>query len=78
MFERIRHATQLLRRLERSGRLVAWGGFDLIHSVDSLELAEETDRRAQEAGLTESVLFSRLRESYLDTLELRWSACVAQ
>jgi hypothetical protein len=54
------------------------GGFDLIHSVDSLELAEETDRRAQEAGLTESVLFSRLRENYLDTLELRWSACVAQ
>lgn len=54
------------------------GGFDLIHSVDSLGLAEEMDRRAQEAGLTKAVLFSRLRENYLDTLELRWSACVAQ
>jgi hypothetical protein len=77
VFERIRCAAQLLRRLEGSGRLVAWGG-DLIHSVDSLELVEEIDRRAQEAGLTESVLFSRLRENYLDTLGFRWSACVAQ
>lgn len=32
------------------------GVFDLIHSVDSLELAEEIDRRAQEAGLKQAVL----------------------
>jgi pyridoxal phosphate enzyme (YggS family) len=32
------------------------GGFDLIHSVDSIELAEEISRRAQEAGLTQAVL----------------------
>ncbi|MEK7235068.1 MAG: YggS family pyridoxal phosphate-dependent enzyme [Nitrospirota bacterium] len=32
------------------------GVFDLIHSVDSLELAEEIDRRAQEAGLRQAVL----------------------
>lgn len=32
------------------------GVFDLIHSVDSVELAEEIDRRAQEAGLTQAVL----------------------
>jgi hypothetical protein len=36
------------------------GGFDLIHSVDSLEPVEEKDRRAREAGLTKVVLFSRL------------------
>jgi hypothetical protein len=54
------------------------GGFDLIHSVDSRELAEGIDRRAQEAGLTKGVLFGRLWKNYLDTLELRWSARVAQ
>jgi pyridoxal phosphate enzyme (YggS family) len=32
------------------------GVFDLIQSVDSVELAEEIDRRAQEAGLTQAVL----------------------
>jgi pyridoxal phosphate enzyme (YggS family) len=32
------------------------GGFDLIHSVDSVQLAEEISRRAQEAGLTQAVL----------------------
>ena len=32
------------------------GVFDLIHSVDSLELAEEIDRRAQEAELRQAVL----------------------
>ncbi|MEY4705792.1 MAG: putative enzyme [Nitrospirota bacterium] len=32
------------------------GVFDLIHSVDSLELAEEIDRRAQQAGLRQAVL----------------------
>ena len=54
------------------------GGFDLTHSVDSLELAEEKDRRAREAGPTKAVLCSRLRKNYLDTLELRWSPRVAQ
>jgi pyridoxal phosphate enzyme (YggS family) len=32
------------------------GVFDLIQSVDNVELAEEIDRRAQEAGLTQAVL----------------------
>jgi PLP dependent protein len=32
------------------------GVFDLIQSVDSVELAEEIDRRAREAGLTQAVL----------------------
>ena len=32
------------------------GVFDLIQSVDSVELAEEINRRAQEAGLTQAVL----------------------
>ena len=32
------------------------GVFDLIHSVDSVELLEEIERRAQEAGLTQAVL----------------------
>ncbi len=32
------------------------GRFDLIHSVDSVELAEEIDRRAREAGLRQDVL----------------------
>lgn len=32
------------------------GRFDTIHSVDSLPLAEEVDRRAQEAGLRQRVL----------------------
>ena len=32
------------------------GVFGLIQSVDSVELAEEIDRRAQEAGLTQAVL----------------------
>jgi hypothetical protein len=32
------------------------GTFDLIHSVDSLELAVEIDRRAGEAGIRQSVL----------------------
>lgn len=32
------------------------GVFDLIHSVDSLELAEEIERRAQEAGVRQAVL----------------------
>ncbi len=32
------------------------GVFDLIHSVDSLELAEEIDKRAQDAGIRQAVL----------------------
>jgi pyridoxal phosphate enzyme (YggS family) len=32
------------------------GVFDLIHSVDSLELAEEIDRRAKSAGLQQNIL----------------------
>ena len=32
------------------------GIFDLIHSVDSLELAEEIEKRAQEAGVRQAVL----------------------
>ncbi|TKB34897.1 MAG: hypothetical protein E8D51_00855 [Nitrospira sp.] len=32
------------------------GVFDLIHSVDSLELAEEIEKRAQEAGVRQAVL----------------------
>lgn len=32
------------------------GVFDLIHSVDSFELAQEIDKRAQEAGLRQAVL----------------------
>jgi hypothetical protein len=30
--------------------------FDLIHSVDTLELAQEIDRRAKDAGLRQAVL----------------------
>ena len=43
---------QLQRRKVRS----ILGRFDLIHSVDSLELAQEIDRRAGEAGLVQDVL----------------------
>jgi len=32
------------------------GAFDLIHSVDSLELAQEVDRRAEAAGLRQDIL----------------------
>lgn len=32
------------------------GRFELIHSVDSVELAQEIDRRAQLAGITQAVL----------------------
>jgi PLP dependent protein len=32
------------------------GVFDLIHSVDSLELAQEVDRRAEAAGLRQNIL----------------------
>lgn len=43
---------QLQRRKVRS----VIGQFDLIHSVDSLELAQEIDRRASEAGRRQNVL----------------------
>ncbi|MDX2250848.1 MAG: YggS family pyridoxal phosphate-dependent enzyme [Nitrospira sp.] len=43
---------QLQRRKVRS----IIGLFDLIHSIDSLELAHEIDRRAGEAGLVQAVL----------------------
>jgi PLP dependent protein len=43
---------QLQRRKVRS----VVGVFDLIHSVDSLDLAQEIDRRAGEAGLQQHVL----------------------
>jgi hypothetical protein len=43
---------QLQRRKVRS----IIGLFDLIHSVDSWELAHEIDRRAEEAGLVQDVL----------------------
>jgi pyridoxal phosphate enzyme (YggS family) len=43
---------QLQRRKARS----VIGVFDLIHSVDSLELAQEIDRRAEAAGLRQDIL----------------------
>ena len=43
---------QLQRRKVRS----IIGLFDLIHSVDSMELAQEIDRRAREAGCIQDVL----------------------
>ena len=43
-------------RLQRRKVRSVVGGFDLIHSVDSVQLAEEISRRAQEAGLTQAVL----------------------
>lgn len=43
---------QLQRRKVRS----VIGLFDLIHSVDSLDLAQEIDRRAREAGRQQNVL----------------------
>jgi pyridoxal phosphate enzyme (YggS family) len=43
-------------RLQRRKARAAVGVFELIHSVDSLELAEEIDRRARAAGLTQKVL----------------------
>ncbi|MDH5666784.1 MAG: YggS family pyridoxal phosphate-dependent enzyme [Nitrospira sp.] len=43
---------QLQRRKVRS----VVGVFDMIHSVDSLELAQEIDRRAMEAGCLQDIL----------------------
>lgn len=43
-------------RLQRRKVKAVVGRFDVIHSVDSLELAEEINRRAEEAGICQSVL----------------------
>lgn len=43
-------------RLQRRKVRSVIGLFELIHSVDSLELAQEIDRRAAEAGLVQEVL----------------------
>lgn len=44
-------------RLQRRKARSVVGIFDLIHSVDSLELAQEIDRRAKEASRQQPVLF---------------------
>lgn len=43
-------------RLQRRKARSVVGLFDLIHSVDTLELAQEIDRRAKEAGHQQAVL----------------------
>jgi pyridoxal phosphate enzyme (YggS family) len=43
-------------RLQRRKVRSVVGVFDLIHSVDTLELAQEIDRRAKDAGLQQAVL----------------------
>lgn len=43
-------------RLQRRKVRSVVGVFDLIHSVDTLELAQEIDRRAKEAGYRQAVL----------------------
>lgn len=43
-------------RLQRRKARAAVGRFSLIHSVDSLELAAELDRRAEAAGIEQAVL----------------------
>jgi pyridoxal phosphate enzyme (YggS family) len=43
-------------RLQRRKVRAVVGVFDLIHSVDSLELAEEIDRRAGAGGLRQNIL----------------------
>ena len=43
-------------RLQRRKVRSVVGIFDLIHSVDSLELAHEIDRRARAAGLRQKIL----------------------
>ena len=43
-------------RLQRRKVKMVVGLFELIHSVDSLELAEEINRRAEQAGLSQSIL----------------------
>jgi pyridoxal phosphate enzyme (YggS family) len=43
-------------RLQRRKVKMVVGLFELIHSVDSLDLAEEINRRAEQAGLSQSIL----------------------
>lgn len=43
-------------RLQRRKVRSVVGIFDLIHSVDSLELAQEVDRRSQAAGVRQNIL----------------------
>ena len=49
-------AWHFIGRLQRRKVKAVVGRFDLIHSVDSLELAEEINRRAEQAGISQSVL----------------------
>ncbi len=43
-------------RLQRRKVKLVVGLFELIHSVDSLDLAEEINRRAEQAGLSQAIL----------------------
>jgi pyridoxal phosphate enzyme (YggS family) len=57
--ERLGHAAvawHFIGRLQRRKVKAVVGRFALIHSVDSIELAEEISRRAAEAGIRQSVL----------------------
>jgi len=46
----------LIGHLQRNKVKFAVGVFDLIHSVDSLELAREIDQKAERAGIRQKVL----------------------
>ena len=57
--ERLGHETvtwHFIGRLQRRKVKTVVGRFALIHSVDNIELAEEINRRAAEAGIRQSVL----------------------
>jgi pyridoxal phosphate enzyme (YggS family) len=57
--ERLGHeavAWHFIGRLQRRKVKAVVGRFALIHSVDSIELAQEIDRRAEEAGIRQAVL----------------------
>jgi uncharacterized pyridoxal phosphate-containing UPF0001 family protein len=45
----------LVGKLQRNKARLAVGAFDLIHSVDSLALAREIDRRAAARGATQQI-----------------------
>lgn len=49
-------AWHLIGHLQRNKAKLVTGRFTLVHSVDSLELAEELDRRAAAAGIRQRVL----------------------
>ena len=49
-------AWHFIGRLQRRKVKAVVGRFALIHSVDTVELAEEIDRRAAEAGISQSIL----------------------